>query len=576
MPFVARVCVFKTAWVLVLVTVLIAPISAGVRQTPVSKSAVAELPGADPLPLVAHTERPRVYDVEHYDIDLRFDIDTQSVDGTTSVRLAPLSDGFRVLELDAGDLDVASVRLANGPDLPFTVDDTREKLAVTLDRDYTKGEPLTVTVRYTATPKRGLYFFKQGDPPKSEPAQFWSQGETNDNHYWFPCWDEPNDKATSDLVMTIDQKFAGLSNGELVDSRANGDGTRTLHWRQSRPNAAYLIMVAGGDFAEIHDSWRGRPVTYFVPRDKAQFARATFGRTPRMLEYFTRKIGIDYPWPKYSQIVLGHFMFGGMENTSATTLEDTMLLDTPTETADVADNLVAHELAHQWWGDLVTCRDWSHAWLNEGFATYFDLLWTEHARGTAAFRARIRDTVREHIRSTASRSRPLVYNVYRAPFDLFFDGVLYPKGALVLHMLRYVVGDVAFWRGLKLYGTRNAYGIVTTGDFQSAMEEASGQKLGWFFDEWTAKAGYPEFELSSTWDPVTKFVEVRVRQVQAVTDLVPVFRMPVDIQIATRRGARIERVMVDAKENVYRFRCATAPTGITIDPHDWLLKVVDE
>lgn len=532
---------------------------------------VAEMPAAHSTAPVAHTERTRTYDVLHYVVDLRFDEQAKRVSGRTTVRLAPLADGFRDLALDAAELDVTGVELETGPALDFRVDAEAETLRVTLDRDYRAGEPLGVVVTYSATPRRGLYFFKRAAPPDEAPAQFWSQGETNDNHFWFPCWDYPNDKATAEVLMTINRRWTGISNGALVSTRRNTDGTKTLHWRQTQPNATYLLMVAAGEFTEIKDRWRGRPVTYVVPSSKAATARRFFGRTPQMMEFFSKKIGYDYPWAKYSQIAVTRFMFGGMENTSATTISETSVRDQTVGFKTTADSLVAHELAHQWWGDLVTCRDWSHAWLNEGFATYFALLWTEHARGREAFKQEVADTAREYMQSPVALSRPLVYNVYRRPFDLFFDGVIYPKGALVLHMLRGVVGDDAFWRGMGLYARRHEFGSVTTDDFQAAMEEASGQQLGWFFDQWARGIGYPSFEVTSSWSAETKQVTMRVRQTQE-GDGVPVFRMPVDVRIATASGARTERVVVDSRENVFTFAADAKPKSVAFDPDNWLLK----
>ena len=536
---------------------------------------VAEMPARASTPLVAHVERPRTYDVAHYVIDLRFDERTGSIAGKTTVRLAPLGNGFRDLALDAADLAVSDVRLENGVPLRFTMDDEAQSLNIALDRSYDAGQPIGVVVTYSATPRRGIYFFKAAGAPNATPAQFWSQGETNDSHYWFPCWDYPNDKATSDILMTINRRWVGVSNGALVDVRQNGDGTKTLHWRQSEPNATYLTAVAAGDFVEIRDSWRGRPVSYIVPRSKRAAARRMFKRTPQMMDFFSRRIGYDYPWPKYAQIAVTHFMFGGMENTSATTLADTSVRDALPAYSESPDALVAHELAHQWWGDLVTCRDWAHAWLNEGFATYFALLWTEHDKGRAALRKAVDSTTEEFMRSPVSLSRPLVYNVYRQPFDLFFDGVMYPKGALVLHMLRHVVGDDAFFAGLRDYARTNAFGSVTTDDLESAMEQASGQDLSWFFEEWTRRPGYPVFAVQHSWDDASHTLRLTVRQTQDAPD-VPVFRMPVDVRIGTRSGPRTERVVVDARENTFEFALDGRPRDVSFDPDGWVLKKLEQ
>ncbi len=519
-------------------------------------------------PLVAHEERPLQYDVLHYDLHLRFDERAGSVAGSTTVRLAPHTADFRLLELDAARLKIDRVASTDGQALSFTIDDEAEKLRIDLGRTYQPAEPVSVTITYSATPKRGLYFFPASSARGT--AQFWSQGEAHDNHHWFPCWDYPNDKATADLRMTINERFVGVSNGALVSTRKNRDGTKTLHWRQDRPNAAYLMMVAAGEFAEVKQSWRKRQVIYVVPKAKKHLARAIFGRTPEMLEYFSNRIGLEYPWPKYTQICVSHFNFDGMENTSATVLSESILRDPVSSRS--SDDLLAHELAHQWWGDLITCRDWPHAWLNEGFATFFELVWAEHAGGRAEYDRLLDAQADKIMRSEAPRRRPLVYNVYREPFDLFFDGTIYPKGAWVLHMLRRHLGDALFWKGVRLYAARHAYGVVATDDFRVAMEDASGQKLDWFFDQWVYRPGYPEFEISWSWDAAAAEAEVHVRQTQGGD--APVFKAAVDLELATAAGNVRQRVWLRTRDDVFRIKLGAAPTSAVLDPDKSLLKTV--
>jgi aminopeptidase N len=408
---------------------------------------------------------------------------------------------------------------------------------------------------------------RAGDRPG---RQFWAQGQTNENHHWFPCFDAPNDKATSEVAMTIADDLTGISNGALVETRANGDGTKTLRWRQSRPHSVYLVTVAAGRFVELKDTWRGRPVSYIVPEDRAAAAKAVFSKTPKMMEFFSRQIGFDYPWEKYAQTTVAAFPFAGMENTSATTLTDTILA-TAGDPED-AESLIAHELAHQWWGNLVTCRDWSHAWLNEGFATYFELLWTEHERGRAAFDRGLRDAADEYFASDATRRRPLVYNVYREPFDLFFDGTIYPKGAWVVHMLRRHLGDALFWKGIKRYVEKHQYGLATSDDLRIALEEASNQKLDWFFDQWVYRSGHPEFQVTMAWDASAKALAVTVRQVQPISAKTPAFQAPADIEITTASGKVVKKVWIDRKEAVFTFPLDGPPKSVVFDPNDAILK----
>lgn len=527
----------------------------------------ALIPSATP-----HEERRRSYDVESYDLDLRFDVPRKSVSGSATIRLRPLAGGFDALELDAAELRVERVEV-DGRAAKFTVDAPAEKLRVALARPYAASEPLAVTVFYSATPRKGLYFFPASPASPSVPAQFWSQGEADDNHFWFPCWDYPNDKATSRVSMTVASRFVTVSNGTLAKTTANRDGTKTFVWEQTRPHSSYLVMVAGGSFSVVKDAWRGRPVTYVVPPSESQSARRVLGTTPKIMEFFSRRLAFDYPWPKYAQVAVTNFIFGGMENTSATTLADSALAEQGQRVGDTPEDLVSHELAHQWFGDLVTCRDWSHAWLNEGFATYMALVWAEHDGGERAYRSGLALARDKFLSADSGHRRPLVYNVYRDGIDLFLDEQIYNKGAWVLHMLRGHLGEALFWKGVTHYLEKHQYGLVTTDDFRVAMEEATGQQLDWFFDEWVYKSGYPQFATSTAWDAPSKTLTVVVRQKQEGADT-PVFRMPADLAITTKAGRSARKVWIDSRENRFTFQLDSKPSSVTFDPDDRILKTL--
>ena len=289
---------------------------------------------------------------------------------------------MRDITLDAFDLTVHRVR-SNGRLLPF--DNDRRRLTIGLGRSRRVGRNIRLVVEYEAMPRRGLYFLRPDEAYPNRPRQVWSQGEDEDSRHWFPCYDYPNDRVTSEVVVTVPSRYIAISNGRLLEVREGEDATKTYHWRQEQPHATYLVSLVVGEFARIEDEVDGIPVEYYVPPGREEDARRTLGQTPDVLRFFSETTGVPYPWDKYAQVTVADFIFGGMENTTATTLTDTVLHDQRAHLDFSAVALVAHEAAHQWFGDLLTCRDWSHAWLNEGFATYFELLYKEHHEGADEF-----------------------------------------------------------------------------------------------------------------------------------------------------------------------------------------------
>jgi aminopeptidase N len=428
-----------------------------------------------------------------------------------------------------------------------------------------------------------MYFVGPDAAYPDKPQEIWTQGEDEDSRYWFPCYDYPNDKATSEIAATVPARFFALSNGRLVDVHEDHSAnTKTYHWRQDIPHSAYLMTLAIGAYVEIVDSYDGIPVLYYVHPGREDDARRAFGNTPRMMQFFSEKIGVRYPYDKYAQVAVNDFIFGGMENTSATTQTAETLHDARAHLDFSSDPLVAHELAHQWWGDLLTCRDWAHGWLNEGFATYFEALWMEHDKGEDEFRYALHQEAQEYFEEDSKEyRRPIVCNLYREPIELF-DRHLYQKGGLVLHMLRGVLGDTLFWKAMQHYCVTHRGRNVITTDLQGAIEEATGKNLDWFFDQWVNKAGHPELEVHCSWDDGAKQAHVTVRQKQETecadaTDgfRTPLFTMPLTIDFGVD-GARKEfRVTVDAKEQTFHFPLPQRPHMVRFDPGNWLLKTLE-
>ncbi|MCX6024241.1 MAG: M1 family aminopeptidase [Chloroflexi bacterium] len=459
---------------------------------------------------------------------------------------------------------------------PVSFESTDRKLLIHLAAPLNSGQGATVAVAYETTPRRGLYFIApdEGYPDKRRHA--WTQGEMEDGRFWFPGYDYPNEKATSEVIATVPEPYFVLSNGKLLETRHDQEGgTKTYHWSQDQPHAPYLITLVAGEYAQVHEEWDGIPIDYYVPPGREDDGLRCFGATPDMVRHFSEMIGVRFVWNKYAQITVSDFIFGAMENTTATTMTENMLHDARAHLDFSADGIVAHELAHQWFGDLVTCRDWSHGWLNEGFATYFDALYTEHHKGRDEFLVQMRGNAETYLAEDGGHyRRPLVTNVYNDPMDMF-DRHLYEKGSLVLHMLRNVLGDVLWWKAINHYVTKHQYQWVVTADLQRAIEESTGRNLDWFFQQWVFQAGHPEYKVEYSWDDATHLARVRIEQTQKTDHGTPLFRMPIDLRFTTDSGDQTVTVQVNDKEQSFYFSLPSKPRMVRFDPDFKVLKTLD-
>jgi aminopeptidase N len=377
------------------------------------------------------------------------------------------------------------------------------------------------------------------------------------------------------MRVRVPNGWTVLSNGELVDADKPHDGAWSFHWRMDQPHPSYLVTLVAGELVEIQDTARVEgedgaprdvPLSYLVPRGREEDGARTFARTPEMVKHLSALTGVAYPWNKYAQVVVSDFIFGGMENTTATTMYEYILLD-PRAAIDVSsDDLIAHELGHQWFGDYVTCRDWSEGWLNEGFATYVEHVWREKHLGRDEYEFGVKVDLDSYLAEAHGRyKRPLVCQDYDAPLDLF-DRHLYEKGGLVLHMLRVELGAERFWRGVGIYLKRHARGVVETRDLMRALEEVSGRSLGRFFEQWAYKPGHPELDVSVAWDK--RVLTVSVKQTQGTADGVPAaFEVPLHLDVFDARGkARRERVLVTQKQESFAIPCVERPSFVVVDP----------
>ncbi|TMC40539.1 MAG: M1 family metallopeptidase, partial [Chloroflexi bacterium] len=367
----------------------------------------------------------RPADVRHVKLVITLDFEQETVSGTVSTTFSALYEEVKSVSFDAIDLQVERVTLNGGKELPFSNDG--KKLTVTLDRAYHHGEEFTIDIQYHAKPRTGLHFIKPAPEDPTRPVQAWTFGQPRYHSYWFPCHDAPNDRATTEIIVTVPAHFLTVANGNLISVTGQGE-TKTHHWRHDIPHAAYLISLVVSDFAVVEDSYNGKPVNYYVRPDRKDDARYYMGKTPEMMRFFAEYTDVDYPYDKYAQTVVENYT-GAMEHTTATTHSFSLLMD---ERASLDFDLVpvvAHELAHQWFGDLVTCRDWPNGWLNEGFATYFEELWNEYDLGTDYFKQSMLNLKKGYLDEDGEYRRPIVYNVYHNDGFELFDGHMYNKGA---------------------------------------------------------------------------------------------------------------------------------------------------
>ncbi|MBI4510881.1 MAG: HEAT repeat domain-containing protein [Deltaproteobacteria bacterium] len=539
-----------------------------VRTSPAPMQRPFALPGARP-----RYAPDRLVDVEHIKLDVILDLEKKRIDGSCTTTFSPILEGARWIKLDAVEMEIRAVRLENGNSLEFSHDGSR--LRFDIGGKYKAGEKLSVVIEYGAAPRRGLYFVGPDEAYPGRPCQVWSQGQDEDSRYWFPCFDAPHEKATSEVLATVPESLFALSNGVLVATSQRTPGTKTFHWRFDVPHSCYLISLAAGEFAEIRDRWEDVDVMYYVPHGQEENARRAMGRTPEMLALFSDRFGVRYPYQKYAQICVAEFIFGGMENTTATTLTDTCLFDERAARDYDVEALVAHELAHQWFGDLLTCRDWGQGWLNEGFATYSEYIWREHSKGRDEAAMELADWAEQYFSEDSRRyRRPIVTNVFDEPIDLF-DHHLYEKGGLVLHMLRRVLGEPSFWKSLGHYLRKHRTGSVETRDLARAIEDATGRNVDWFFDQWVQKAGHPELKVSYSWDADAKLARLTVKQAQKVDGDTPLFRLPTEIRFRVGDKNLTFPVEVQDSTEMFAFPLESEPTQAVFDPGQHLLKSLE-
>ena len=513
------------------------------------------------------------FHIRHYRVELNVDFARRELTGRVTLTIESLRDGLREVTLDAAEMRFESVR-SGTRSLAYSVEG--EKLRVTLPRPLRAGDRAAFTVAYATIPRKGFFFVGPNEAEPDRKPSGWSQGQADDTHWWIPCLESTESRATLEMIVTVPAGYRAISNGRLVSRKRNARRKTVIwHWHQETAHPAYLTSLAVGMYAELKSRAGRVPLLGYVPRGREREGRALYKKTAHMIRVFSEVYGYPYPYPKYAQVTVADFTFGGMENTSATTLTERVLQSPQDSLDDSYDSLISHELAHQWWGDLVTCRDWSEGWLNEGFATYSEIVYREAdgGRDDADF-ARLEQMCSYLTEDGEDYRRPLVETRWKYPSDIF-DRHLYEKGACVLHMLRALLGDAAWRRSLRRYLTRHAFGPVETADLRRACEEETGRNLSWFFDQWIYRGGQPELKVNRVWDDAARTLVLTVEQVQDTEDGTPVFRCPMVLEIVT--GGKRLRLPIDVhgKKETIHVPLPARPRYLALDPEHDVLKQLD-
>ena len=517
----------------------------------------------------------KIHDLVHTKLKVDFDFKKRQMHGEAWITAKSHFYPIQNFTLDARAMLIHKVMLANNVALDYNYDG--KELIIDLGKVYNKGEEFTVYIEYTARPEevkqegsraissaKGLYFIDPNDTNPDKPTQIWTQGETEASSCWFPTIDTPNQKTTQEIYITVPSKYTTLSNGNLETQTKNSDGTRTDYWHMNQAHAPYLFFMGIGEFSVIKDSWKDIAVDYYVEPEYKEEAQAIFGNTPEMIQFFSDRFGVEYPWQKYSQMVCRDFVSGAMENTTAT-LHSESAYQKKGQLVDENswEDVISHELSHHWFGDLVTTESWSNITLNESFATYSSYLWREYKYGKDHADAKLYEYQTSYTNG-GLYDRNLVRFHYTSREDIF-DGVSYQKGATILHMLRNYLGDDAFFSGLKKYLTKYQFKSAEVHQLRIALEEVSGKDLNQFFNQWYYKNGHPKLHISYDFDKIMKQVSITIKQADKVFDF------PLSIDIYESGIVANHTVQVGQKEQTFSFTFNKKPNLININANHTLL-----
>lgn len=546
-------------------------------------AAQTETSGREKVYRATHT---KVTELKHTKLKVNFDYQKEQMNGEEWLTASPFFYPSNELTLDAKGMLIHEVALeSNGKKSPLKYDYKDDILKITLDKTYQKNQDYTVYIKYTSRPNevkqegsaaindaKGLYFINAQGKDPDMPTQIWTQGETESSSAWFPTIDKPNQKTTQEIYMTVPDKYVTLSNGILKDSQKESNGLRTDHWVMDIRHSTYLFFMGVGEYAVVKDKWRNIPVDYYIEKEYEPYAKQIYGNTPEMIEFFSKKLGYDYPWAKYAQISGRNYVSGAMENTTAT-LHGSDILQKPGQLIDenTWEDTIAHELFHHWFGDLVTAESWSNLTVNESFANYSEYLWNEFKYGKDQADYHQMTDVNMYIHNPTDFKKNLVRFDYASREDVF-DLVTYQKGGGILHMLRNYLGDEAFFAGMQDYLKTNEYQNAEAHQLRLSFEKVSGKDLNWFFNQWYFGSGNPKINYSYTFEPVKKQVAVTIEQTQEQP-----FQFPLAIDVYENGKPKRYNVWVNAEvKNTFNFDVSKNADLVNINADGVLLAEIND
>ncbi len=532
-------------------------------------------------------EETRDFKLVHTKLELGIDWEKQHLNGKATLILKPYFYKQSQLVLDAKNFEIHSIAIHTRTEdkVPEYQYDGRE-LIIELGKEVSRDEEIQVNISYTAKgydgdtvankpdDQQGFYFVNPSGEKGGLPQQVWTQGETESNSRWFPTIDAPNQKTTQEVFITVDEKFVTLSNGKLVYSRSNPDSTRTDYWNMDMPHAPYLFMFAAGDFNVVEDKCGDLPVNYYLEEDYAPYARDIFGNTPEMITYFGELLNVPFPWQKYSQIIVRNFVTGAMENTTVSVFMEDLNMN-KRELLDYNwDDILSHELFHQWFGDYVTCESWANLPLNESFATYGEYLWYFHKYGEDEASYHLLEDLEAYLEESKTKNEHLVRFDYTDSDDMF-DAHSYQKGGLILHALRNYVGDDAFFKTLELYLKNHAFGKAEIHELRLAFEQITGEDMNWFFNQWFLDAGHPVLNVEETYDAVSKKAILKVRQTQEL-EKYPVYNLNLTVDVW--QGSTLDQfvITIDRPYQEFEFSAAIKPDLFLLDSDHILVGQIEQ
>ncbi len=524
-----------------------------------------------PHPAAAINMSPdRVVDILHIKLDVKPDFDTETVDGIATISFTPLVKPLEELRLDGIELEVKSIKSS------ATVSDyaaSAEDITILFEEPIEPGTEAWVEIEYSARPTKGLYFRtpKMGYPKTD--THLWTQGETHEARHWFPCFDYPNERSSTEVICEVPKDMTVLSNGVRLGETVDGK-LKSVHWKQEKPHANYLICLVAGHLEKLETTHRDVPLAFYTQPTLAKHAKNSFRDTPDIMAFFEEEIGIDFPWDKYYQVTIRDFNWGGMENTSLTTLTHRTIFSEETENIHSSRGLDAHEMAHQWFGDYVTCKDWSHLWLNEGFATFYTHLYHGHKSGRDEMLYGLYRDAKGRILTQGKDTRPIVYKGYSDPGEQF-DYRAYPKGSWVLHMLRSQLGPDLYRECIRTYLEENSLSPVDTSDLSGVIEELSGQSYDRFFDQWVYRPRFPDIDVNYSWDAKRKQARVTVQQTHELGDQVQLFVFPTTLRFVINNQIFDHDVEISDKRHDFYFQLHDEPQVFRFDPNYTVLAIVN-